>query len=193
MQLILNAAPADEPLTVQQVRDHLRISGTAEDAYLAALIIVAREVCEQRTGRRLVTQTWDVRYDSFQEALRGRCEIWLPLSPVQSITHVKYYDDADALQTWSATEYQFAAGLQPRLATVEGYSWPSTYARMQAVEIRAVCGYGAPEAVPASLTQWMLLMIGHWFENRESTTQREMSKLPFVDGLLDRESVVVVG
>jgi uncharacterized phiE125 gp8 family phage protein len=192
MQLSLYTAPTDEPLLLAQAKQHLRISGTAEDAYLLALIAVARRECEQRTGRCLVTQTWDVRYDSFAEAVRGS-QMHPPRSPVQSVTHVKYHDTAGVQQTWPSNQYQLARGLAPRLAPVEGVSWPSTGDRMQAVEIRLVCGYGEPDAVPEELAQWMLLMIGHWFENREAVTQRTMSRLPFVDGLLDRESLVVVG
>lgn len=193
MELALHTAPADEPITLEQAKEHLHITGTDQDAYILSLVSVARRMCEQKTGRRLVTQTWNVFYDSFCDALCGRCEIWLPISPVQSVTHVKYYDTANVLQTWSSSYYQLATGLQPRLAAVQGYAWPSTYVRMQAVEIRVVAGYGEPDAVPEDLVQWMLLHIGHWFENRESTSQREMKTLPFVDGLLDRESIVVVG
>lgn len=194
MDLQLYTAPADEPLDLDQVKAHLRVDGTTEDGYLASLIAVARRTCEQRTGRQLVTQTWNVLYDSFEAATPVRLrEIWLPRSPVSAVTHVKYYDDNDVQQTFSSAKYQLAKGLAPRLVLGYGQSWPSTYDKAQAVEIRVVCGYGDPEDVPEDLQQWMLLMIGHWYENREAATQREMSRLPFVDGLLDRESSTVVG
>jgi uncharacterized phiE125 gp8 family phage protein len=194
MQLSLVTAPADEPLTVEEARTHLRLSGTGEDGYIAALIAAARRQCEQKTGRCLVTQTWDVLYDSFAHAdPRCRGEIWLPRSPVQGVTHVKYYDAAGVQQTWSSANYQLAQGTHPRLAPVAGVFWPGTYERLQAVEIRLVCGYGDPAAVPEDLLQWMLVMIGHWYEHREAASAKTMSALPFIDGLLDRESIVVVG
>lgn len=193
LYLALYTEPADEPVSLDQARLHCRVDGTLEDAYLLSLIRVARRACEQKTGRQLVTQTWDVLYDGFGRAADSRGVIWLPRSPLQSVTHVKYYDTEDVQQTWAAAKYQVVAGLQPRLAPVWTESYPSTYDRMHAVEVRVVVGYGEPDQVPEDLVQWMLLHIGHWYANREAATPREMSALPFVDGLLDRERIVVVG
>jgi uncharacterized phiE125 gp8 family phage protein len=193
MQLELYTAATDEPVSLDQAREHLRVVTTEEDSYLLGLIAAARRLCEQRTGRILVTQTWTIRYDSFGEACGAGWEIALPLSPVQSITHLKYYDWTDTLQTLSAANYQLAKGLSPRLVPAIGKSWPATSSRLQAIEIRAVCGFGEADEIPDELVQWMLLHIAHWFENREAFTLKELSPLPFVDGLLDRESRMVVG
>lgn len=192
MNLTLITPPADEPLDLQEAKDHLHVAGTVDDGYIDALIVAARRQCEQATGRQLVTQTWDVAFDAFTAA--DACGVlWLPRSPLQSITSVKYFDASNVEQTLSAALYQAVGGLAPRLVPVWGQGWPATYPRLHAVTVRAVVGYGAPEAVPQELKQWMLLHIGHWFEHREAVTARPMSALPFVDGLLDAERIVVVG
>jgi uncharacterized phiE125 gp8 family phage protein len=194
MQLNLFAAPADEPVSLAEARQYCRVTGTDEDALLLALIGAARRLCEQKTGRQLVTQTWDVLYDSFMEAdPRCRGEVWLPRSPVQSVTHVKYHDAAGVQQTWSAVNYQVAQGMYPRLAPVTGVSWPATYDRLQAVEIRVVCGYGDPADVPDDLRLWMQAHIVTWFDGRAVSADRQYHAVSHFDGLLDRESIVVVG
>lgn len=48
--------------------------------------------------------------------------------------------------------------------------WPQTYTREDAVRVTWAAGYGpAATDVPAAIRQAMLLMIGHWFENREAS------------------------
>jgi len=47
-------------------------------------------------------------------------------------------------------------------------AWPSTKGVANAVAVRFVCGFG-PEAldVPAPIRHALLLLIGHYYENRE--------------------------
>lgn len=188
MQLILNSAPATEPVATADARAHCR-APSSDDTYIASLVKVARRMCEQQTGRYLITQTWDVLLDYWPR----KGTIVLPVSPLQSVTHVKYYDGANVQQTLASSQYQVAAGLAPRIEPVFGVTWPVLYDRMQAIEIRCVVGYGNASAVPDALKHWIMVMVGHWYENREATTGREMSRLPFVDGLLDTERRVEVG
>ena len=52
-----------------------------------------------------------------------------------------------------------------------GQSWPGTTLKTAAgVTITFVAGYGATSAsVPESIRQAILLLVGHWYENREAT------------------------
>jgi uncharacterized phiE125 gp8 family phage protein len=53
--------------------------------------------------------------------------------------------------------------------------------RADAVTIEFTAGYGAAaSAVPAEIKQAMYLMIGHWYENRESVNVGNIvNELPF--------------
>src|SRR5580765_8015305 len=107
MSLSLFAAPAAEPLTLSEVKAHLRIDTTDEDAYLTTLITVARMRCEGATRRALITQTWDWVIDrwptwegyhggqTFEPAytsLPAGGFVWLPKPPLQSVAFVHYVD-----------------------------------------------------------------------------------------------------
>lgn len=142
-------------------------TNTTGDPYLTALVKVARRRAEADTGRALITQTWDLTLDGFP--VSSDCPIQLPLPPCQSVTSISYYDTAGTLQTWSSSYYQVAIGQdEARIRPIYGQVYPSTYARMQAVTVRFVAGYGAAaSAVPDEIRHALKLMIGHWHQNRE--------------------------
>ncbi|MGG2476239.1 head-tail connector protein, partial [Rhizobium sp. BR5] len=55
--------PQVEPLTLAEVKAHLRLDTAEEDALLAALIRTAREHLERTTGLCLIRQTWRLYLD----------------------------------------------------------------------------------------------------------------------------------
>lgn len=42
-----------------------------------------------------------------------------------------------------------------------------------------------PEGVPASIKQWILLHVGHFFENRSVASASTLNALPYLGALLD--------
>ena len=169
MRTTLNTGPSKEPVTVDQVKKHLRIMTSDDDAYINSLITPARKQVEYDLRRALITQTWTMYLDRFP----GNGEyIRLPYPPLQSITYIKYYDTNNEQQTWSSDEYEEDIYSHPaRIAETHGYNYPSTYSRLNAVEIKFIAGYGDDETdVPETITQAMYLLLGHWYENREATT-----------------------
>lgn len=174
----LDTAPAVEPVDVDDVKKHLRIITSDDDAYLNDLVKVARKKVEYDLRRALITQTWLMYLDDFP----GNGElIRIPYPPLQSITHIKYYDTSNVQQTWSNTEYEVDIYSEPaRVAEVSGYTWPSTYDRLNAVETKFITGYGdAATDVPWTIRQAIYLLIGHYYENREATTDgRPISTVP---------------
>lgn len=89
----LITAPAVEPVTVAEARAHLYVGHSDDDAIIGAFIAAAREDCEHRTQRALVTQTWERTLDGFPAAIS------LPMAPLASVTSVKYIDGDGNEQT----------------------------------------------------------------------------------------------
>lgn len=180
----LITAPAEEPLTTAEAKLHLRVDLATEDALIDRLIAAARQRVELELRRALITQTWDFFLDCWP-----RCrQIRLPMPPLVSVTHVKYYDEANTLQTFALSNYEVATGTPGRVALKEEASWPTLERRPDAVQIRFVAGYGAAAAVPAAIKQAMLLLIGHWYKHREQVITGTIAELPMaVEALLDCE------
>jgi len=174
----LSTAPIVEPIALDDMKRHLRILTSDDDAYITDLIKVVRKKVELDLRRALITQTWTMYLDDFPA---GGAVIHIPYPPLQSITSIKYYDTANAQQTWSSSEYEVDIYSEPaRVGEVSGYTWPSTYDRLNAVEIIFVAGYGAAGAdVPWTVKQAMYMLAGHYYENREATTDyRAVTTVP---------------
>lgn len=175
MSLKLITAPTAEPVTLLEAKDHLRVDGADEDALISVLITAARKWCEEYTGRQFVTATWDWTMDSFCPSFVA------PIPPLQSVTSIKYLDTAAVEQTLASSVYRVDAVSEPgRIALDYGQSWPSTHPVINAVTIRFVAGYGAPQAVPEPIRQAMLILIGEMYEQREeSLVGTIQSSVPF--------------
>jgi len=179
---VRTAAPSEKPVTLAEAKAQCRVDHSDEDTKIAAFIAAATGHLDGYTGilgRALVTQTWRQDFSAFASKLR------LPLKPVASITSVTYYDGDNAQQTLSSSVYELltdAAG--PYLALKPDQDWPGTYDRAAAVSVTFVAGAAVAD-VPEEIKQAILLMVGHWYENREAVTEAKMSDLPLaVDALL---------
>ena len=174
MSLKLVTAPADEPVTLIEAKDHLKEETTANDAIISDAIVDARQWAEEYTGRQFVTATWEWFLDGFCPSFR------VPLPPLQSVTSIKYLDTAGAEQTLDAATYRVDAVSEPgRIALDYGKSWPSTYSVINAVTVRFAAGYGAPAAVPGPIKRAMLILIGEFFEQRKESVPVQLSSIPF--------------
>lgn len=186
MGLILQTAPATEPVSSAEAKAHCKIEVTEDDTLVASLITAARQHVESYTRLALVTQTWDLSLD-FEwpiETVRGvrQRRIVLPKQPVQSVTSITYYDVNGDSQTLAADQYVLA-----KIDTGDwvidqayGVTWPTLRDRLGAVVVRVVAGYGNASAVPQALKQAMLLLIGHWYEQRETVNVVNItSEIPF--------------
>lgn len=173
MSLELYAAPAVEPISLQEAKDHLRSiveSEGIEDSLIEALISAAREHVDGRDGilgRQLITATWDLTLDEFPA-----CDwIPLPLAPVQSIASITYLDADGVSQTFSASNYALSAdkNVSPRVDLAYNASWPGTRNVRDAVTVRFVAGYGNGQAsIPYRIRAAMLLLVSHLYNNREA-------------------------
>ncbi|MGQ3051100.1 MAG: head-tail connector protein [Roseateles sp.] len=176
--------PSEEPVTVAEMRAQCRIDETAEDDLLSAYITAARLMCEQLTGRVLVTQTVEQPLDAFPAD-----GIKLLAPPAQSITSVKYVDSSGAEQTLAPAGYVFEADSYPGgLVMPADAGWPDTYDKVNAVRVRFVAGYGDAEAVPAALKVWIMVTASTLYANREAVDMTgRVQALPerFIDRLLD--------
>lgn len=168
--LELVSAPASEPVTLGELRSHLKLSQTGDDTEIANIWVpAARRLIEQSYNLRLVTQTWKAYFDRFPCFVGDGYDLSyseLPLGPVQSVTNIKYLDTAGAEQTLATSVYH-ADCKRPlaRLLLKSGQGWPSiSPSTPNAVYVTFVCGYGTRQQLPANLRAAVMLQARAMFD-----------------------------
>ena len=162
----LTTPPTEEPVTLAEIKDHLRVSGTAEDSLLTLYAQMAREAVEEETWRALMPQTW-VLYLAGWPA-DGIIE--LPRPPLASVTSIKYTDEDGVEATLAASNYRVDTAREPgRVVLAPNGEWPSDVLdSVNGVAVTFVAGYADASAVPPMAKAAILLQIGEIYANREA-------------------------
>jgi uncharacterized phiE125 gp8 family phage protein len=180
--VVLATAPAAEPLTYAQAKAYMRLlDDTDQTTIVEPLIRAARAKVETDTGRRLITQSWDLLFDAFpRDAIRP------PFVPLQSVTSIKTTSAAGVESTLAAATYVVDAASTPgRIVLADGGSWPTDLRTVNAIAIRCACGYGtAGTAVPDPILQAMLQLVTHWYRHRDAAVYPPLPSWFGYDALL---------
>lgn len=165
--VVVSVQPAIEPVSLDEMKLHLRVDHSEEDSLIAALITAAREQAEAFTNRAFIEQTLILRLRKFTDVIQ------LPRPPLVSLTSITYLDGSGASQTLSSGLYLLGASHEPaRVTKAYGQTWPTTYDVEDAVTITYKAGYGdAAMDVPASIRAAIKLMAESLYENRGDLTQ----------------------
>lgn len=168
----LVTAPATEPVSSTEAKLHCRVDGSDEDAWFTTAIQAARRWCENLCERAFITQTWALYLDGFPDASDDDGKILLPRPNLLSVTSIVYKDTAGASQTLSAALYQVDDKSEPGVVMpAPDEEWPETEdGRLNAVTVTYTAGYGAAASdVDPLAVQAIKILVGHWYENRETT------------------------
>ena len=165
MANILLSGPSVEPITLADAKTHLRADTGAEDTLIQSLIMASRLHIEAALDLALITQSWRLRLDSWP---RSRTLI-LPLRPVQELITVRVHVDDDTSDTLDSGDFILDGSPNPaRLVWRGSGTAPVSPIAANGIEIDFVAGYGdAPSDVPQPIRQALLLLVAHWYENRE--------------------------
>ncbi len=185
---------ATEPVTLEEVKKHLRVDWASDDAYISSIMKVARQRCEGYSNRAYITQTWVLKLTGFMGVIS------VPMPNLLSVTAFKCRKTDGSLITLTEnTNFAIDKDVQPGIIYFP--SWvaaPSiSLAAGYPIEIEYTCGYGPDAAsVPQYVKHAILLTVGHYYENRENTVIGQgvsAMSLPFgAEALLDMDRVVPV-
>lgn len=176
-KLVLKTGPATTAISLAEAKAFLRVDSDYDDdnSYITSLIGVATNVVEQFTRRRLITQTYNIYYDEFPPYMD------LQVGNVASVTHVKYYDTDNTLQTLDTSQYDVDIRVKPgRIYQAEDGNFPNTYERANSVEVEFVVGSAASD-VEDAIKQAMYIVIGRYYENRQDVVMgTQVNELPLM-------------
>lgn len=161
--------PAVKPVALADAKLDLRVDHADEDTLIESLISAATDYLEADKGvinKAFITQSWTLSVPCPDRDYR----IWLPVTPVQSITAIQYYDADNVQQTLTVSDFYFHgdedwAYIEPK----QGVNWPGVYDRLDAITVEFVAGFGDAETdVPESIRQCIRLLVTHWYSNRSA-------------------------
>lgn len=167
-------------ISTADAKAHLRVLHDDDDGYIDWLVLVAHDWMfgeNSWLGRSAPNSEWEGRLSSFPS---GR--LMLPRPPFGSVESIRYTpaggdDEIDLVGFRS-----FGAGGEGYVLPAKGSDWPRTDGEPESVRITFKAGYAD---LPKAIRHAALLLIGHWYENREAVTEVKMSELPTaVDALL---------
>jgi uncharacterized phiE125 gp8 family phage protein len=172
--LVLLEPPAAPLVTLAEGQVHLRAEDPLEASLLQALVAAATAQAEAYCRRRFVTQRWRATFDRFPAGA-----LVLPHPPLASVETVTYVDPAGVVQTLASLDFVVRTTETPgEVVPACGKDWPAARDVQDAVAVEFTCGYGAPDAVPASIKQAVLLLVGTLYANRETVAPVAMQPIP---------------
>lgn len=155
-------------ITLSEAKNFLQVTenDAFEHDFINQLIVAAVRDIELMTNRSILTQTWDVILDRFEDGV-----MHLDKTPLTLVTHIKYFDSDEVWQTWSSSNYRVsksAGAIEP----VDG--WPSTYSRIDVAEVRIVCG-DTVDDVPQPIKDAIKYRLAELYHDRDH--QEDISRL----------------
>lgn len=179
--------PASEPVTVEEVRERLRLDTVDQDSMLDSLVIAARQAVEARIHRSLITRTlrltldaWPttqyslVATDGYAGHIRAaRTTILLPMPPAIAVSGIVYVDENGANQDWAAANYRVDVFSEPaRITCASGCSYPGILSITNAITITYTAGYGSDaSSVPSAIRESIIMLACDLYEHPEASAE----------------------
>lgn len=151
VEMRLITPPADEPVTVTQLKQQARIPYADSDDILSLYVQAARETVEKFLRRALITQTWDFRSDW------GPAWVELPYPQLQTVVGV-FTTGLDNIEITVPTTTYIVDPLHNFVGLNIGNVWP-LHRGKAGFRIRYTTGYGdTPASVPATIRRIILAL-----------------------------------
>ncbi len=157
------AAPTLRPVSLDEAKTHLKVSGTDEDTLITTYLDASIAACENK----LQTAIMDTNFVLYQ---RSFCQhLNLQKNWVNQINSVKYYDENGTQQTIASSNYTLQDFKVPNVLYFNSsYSFPSTDTREFSVEVNFNAGAMAASGVLPNIRAAIFLEVGDRYENRQN-------------------------
>lgn len=170
--LKVTTPPVSEPVTRQELIDHLRLNDNSEATQLDQFIEAARKMVEKRTGLTLLPTT----YRQYTPTLNATT--YIMTSPIISVTGVSYYDVNDALQTVT-TGYTSDIISTPSSVTFASVPALTSTTRTPKAYVTFVAGFDDAASVPSDIKIAIKELAAWWYLHREAFEEQTYKGIPF--------------
>jgi hypothetical protein len=156
--------PNTYPISLAEIKTHLKIDGSLEDDYLNFLIASITNYAESYTKREFITK----RFLTFRNTFYNSFEI--RRTKLQAVNSIKYLSN-DVLETLDSNNYYITDETDFACIVPEAnVTFPSVDSKLQAVQIDFWAGYGilVDSAVRASNIVTITTLNDHNFSNNDN-------------------------
>ena len=169
MAVELVTAPTVPPVSLADLKAHLRVDHDDDDAYIAGLAEVATTSVEDYCQRALVAQTWRWILGGWPNDGER-----VPRAPFGELVSISYVDADGATQSLEVDQFTVAGVEDPRIYRAAGVTLPSVRSGPAVVTITFTAGYEPGSGddtsiIPAPLRHAVAMTVAHFYENREAT------------------------
>lgn len=186
MNLKLKTAPAEDPVTVAEAKDYLRVDGSIEDGRILTMIKAATKRLEQYCDQKFISQHWYQYMDRFPMASSNDwwdgtkelaiSELYSPsgiidllIGPLRAVNVFNTYADDNVAVVFSSDNFVLdTSGPFGRIALKLGGVWPTTVLRkVNGIEIDIEVGMASNAAnLSHDIKQSVLEYVAMLYENR---------------------------
>lgn len=150
--------PLAEPITLAEVKAHLRLDGSDEDALLLRLIRVAREHLEKEAGLCLMARTLRLYLDGWPKS----GVLHISRGPVISLQAVTVYDGEGVAEAHAIGGHLLDGVARPARLWLP--QTPDPGRAINGIEVDFIAGFGETAAdVPDGLKRAMLMHVALMF------------------------------
>lgn len=176
---------AGGPVTLESVKEHLRVTHSDEDALIESYIAAAVAFVSKRLQLALADGTYEEWLDAWPV---GPLE--LAIGPVRDVRSIAYVDEDGNLQLVAEANWRWSpTDLGAQVWLLSTYSLPTLQDDAQGiVRIQFDAGFDDPDAtgsgddprltMPAEAVQAVMLMAAHFYEHREAASAPELAMVP---------------
>lgn len=169
MASIIVTPPTEEPVTLDMVKAQSRVTHSLDDALLLAYISAARDYLEIVTRRQFLSTTY--QWTGLQNPPGT---IVLDRSPVQSVSEIAVMQGSVVESVLDPTTYMILPGTDPAAVALL-----TPVPAMALLRVTFIAGWATTEVMPPSLIQATLLLVSHFYEQREASTAQKLEKIPY--------------
>ncbi len=161
MPLAILTPPEANPVSLPQIKRHLRIDHAEDDEYLIEIAEAATLHVEALIGQSLITRTVRQFVDTVPASRSIPLEAW----PINNVQEVRGYDLEGNPNLISADHYMLDNRMDPAALVLN--TNVNFNAFSNGLEIDLVIGYGETGVdIPSNITRAILVLIAHWYEFR---------------------------
>ncbi len=170
MQAILLEGPREEPMNIDEVKAHLRLTGNHEDGLLGLYIQMSRTSLEEYIQQSFLTQMWKASFSPLDRQRIHKNKTFyyrLPHSPIQKILSVEERDGQG--KTTKSLPLSQVELFPPDHISVKGSFSESSF-----LEVTYLAGLSeTKEKLSPALRYALLLSVAQLYEQRSWENVRE--------------------